>query len=444
MIDLVRADLLRHRTAWAWTLLVVVVGAACGAGVLTSISTALAHVGEAGAPDAREGLEALGANVVLWTLASAAGVVGASASLVMSSQAREHALWVVLGVPRHRVRLVLLGQLAALGAAGGLLGYPVSLAVAAVALGQWSSLGLAPAGLAPDPSWWHLPAAVALGVSSCLWGGWGTARRASRAPEMTALRDAVAPRAHVGWVKVLLALMVGDTGIALIGVALTHELGGPEDRAAAAVSAWLCIVAGALLVGAWTLRPLLWVWTALVPVADPAWHLARESCRHRSSQSITTVLPFALALSLLGVLIGGGNVFGGEVSVSEVLVLLGWVLLVAWTGGIAVIALVGRQRGRDAALIAVAGADRSVLVRTTLCEGLVYALTAVLFGLLTLLGAVVTTALAGDVPLPTALSRAPWGLFAGVALATAATTCLAVALAARRAARASVVETLRL
>lgn len=443
MINLVRADLIAYRAAWAWTLLVVTVGAACSTGVLVSISSAWAQVEFAGASDAREGLQALGANIVLWTVASAAGVVAATASLVLAAQAREHALWVVLGVPRSRVRLVLLGQLAAVGAVGGVLGYPLSFAVAGVALGQWSALGLAPAGLIPQPLWWHLPSAVGLGFLACLWGGWGAARRAARTPEMAALRESAAPTARPGCLTGLLALIVGGTGAALLVVALTRDLGGPEDRAAAVVSAWLCLVTAALLVGAWTLRPLLWGWTGLVPASDPAWHLARASCRHRSGQSITTVLPFALALALLGVLMGGGNVLGGEVGLAEVLVLLGWVLLVAWVGGVAVIALVSRQRGRDAALVAVAGAQPGLLARTTVYEGGIYAATAVVFGLLTMLGAVVTTALAGDIPILLGLARAPWALFAGVALLTVATTCAAVALPARRHADRPLIEALR-
>lgn len=441
MRTLVAAELRTRPGLWAWTLVSLVVASACATGLLVSIATALPAA--AGNADATEGLTVLGANVVAGTVVAAMAVVGTTTSLTLATRARDHALWVVLGVPRRTVRAVLLAQLAMVGVLGWLLGLPGSLVVARLSLDQWASLGLASPGLPIAAVWWPPAVGLVLVVLAAVLGGWAAARRAARTPEMAALREADAPVARVGWGRALGALSVLALAVTVVGLMASGEVDGPEDRAAGVLTADLLVVVALLLVGGWTLRPLLWAWTALVPTTDPAWFVARESCRARSARSITTVLPFAMALSLLGVLMGGGNAAGGQVGLGEVLVLIGWVLLIAWVGGVAVIALAGRERERDTALVVVAGGDRGVVARAAAYEGLVYALTAVLFGALTTVLALGTTAAAGGVPLGRALLSVPWGLLSGVAGLTVLTTCAAVAPSAARAYAAPVVETLR-
>lgn len=84
-----------------------------------------------------------------------------------------------------------------------------------------------------------------------------------------------------------------------------------------------------------------------------------------------------------------------------------------------------------------------MVARAAAYEGLVYALTAVLFGATATVLATVTTAAAGQVPVFRALLAVPWGLFAGVAGLTLLTTCAAVAPSVARAYAAPVVESLR-
>lgn len=261
---------------------------------------------------------------------------------------------------------------------------------------------------------------------------------------MAALRDADQPAARVGWARVLGALFLLVLAGVIFGAVFSGPLIGPEERAAGVLSANLLIVIAMLMIGGWTLRPLLWAWTAAIPVTDPAWFVAREACRTRSARSITTVLPFAMALSLLGVLLGAGNVFGaGAVSLQEVLVLIGWVLLMSWVGGVAVIALAGRERERDTALLIVAGARRAVVARAAAYEALIYALTAVLFGAVVTIFTVLTVAEAANIPAGSALMAAPWGLLGLVAGLTLLTTGAAVAPSIVRAHTTPVTETLR-
>ncbi|GAB3624793.1 hypothetical protein GCM10027418_28780 [Mariniluteicoccus endophyticus] len=441
MRSLVWSELRSRPGLWAWTLVSLAVASSCITGLLVSMSTALdAAVGDA---ETTEGLNALGANIVAGSVLSGMAVVGTTTTLTFATRSRDHALWVVLGVPRRVVRGVLLAQLVVVGVLGWLLGLPGSPAVAHVALGQWASIGLAPASLSLRADWWPPLVGLGLVVLSALAGGWGAARRAARTPEMAALREADMPVARVGWFRALTALGT----LSLIGLiawlVASGEADGPDDRAAAVLSGNLLLIIALLLVGGWVLRGLLWAWTALVPSVDPAWFVAREACRARSARSITTVLPFAMTLSLVGVLMGAGNGGGGDVTLDEVLIVLGWVMLVGWVGGVAVIALAGRERERDTALLVVVGADRTAVARAAVYEGLVYALTAVLFGAATTLVAVLTTAAAAGVPAGRALAGTPWGLLAGVAGLTLITTCAAVAPPAARAYAAPVTETLR-
>lgn len=441
MHRLILADLWDRRALWAWTLLCVSVAAACGSGLFLAISTALPAA--EGNAEMSEGIGAVGANVVAYTLLAAVGVVGATVGLTMSAQAREHALWVVLGVPRRAVRRVLRVQLVAVGVLGGLVGVVPGMLVARAALQQWAGAGLAVADLAPVVQPWHPPATVGFSVLACLWGGWGATRRAARTPEMVALHESDTARARTGWLRPVLALLLLVGVGAVVAALATGEMSRPDDRAAGALAANLLLVAALLLVGGWVLRPLLWLWTALVPQTDPAWLLAKESCRARSVRSITTVLPFALALGLVGVFLGAGSIFGSGVRISELLLVFGWTLLVSWVGGVAVIAMVGRERGRDTALVVVAGARRAVIVRTVLYEGLVYAVTAGFFGLGATLTSIISTALVSGPDPGTAVLGAPWLMLGSLFLLTAVTTCAAVGVPAWRASSQSVVDVLR-
>lgn len=442
MIGLVLGELRSRPGLWVWTLVSLAVASACITGLLVSLDTArAAAVGNA---EMTEGLNVLGANVVVGTVLAAMAVVGTTTGLTLATQAREHALWLVLGVPRRSVQAVLLGQLILVGFVGWLIGLPGGAIVARLSLGQWSALGLADPALRSNLTWPPPVMALVLVLVASVAGGWGATRRAARVPEMAALRDADQPAARVGWARVLGALCLLVLAGVIFGAVFSGPLVGPEERAAGVLSADLLIVIAMLMIGGWTLRPLLWAWTAAIPVTDPAWFVAREACRTRSARSITTVLPFAMALSLLGVLLGAGNVFGaGAVSLQEVLVLIGWVLLMSWVGGVAVIALAGRERERDTALLIVAGASRAVMARAAAYEALIYAFTAVLFGAVVTIFTVLTVAEAANIPAGSALMAAPWGLLGSVAGLTLLTTGAAVAPSIVRAHTIPVTETLR-
>ena len=127
----------------------------------------------------------------------------------------------------------------------------------------------------------------------------------------------------------------------------------------------------------------------------------------------------------------------------DVLVVLGLVFVVSWTGGLAVIALVGTERGRNSALLTIAGGRPGVVTRSTIYEEVIYAVTAIFFGALTLLVSAVTIALAAKVTLGDVLSGMPWEMLGGLALITLVTPVIALIVQAFFAARTPLSEALR-
>lgn len=428
MRSLVLADLRHTWRQWTWVLIAMTTASSCVIGLLVSSSTAMAH---AATPEITEGLMIIGFYVVGGTILAASVIISAIAALSLRTRAREHALWIILGVPRRRVRLVLLLQMQVVALVAALLGSVPALVVARVGMDQWSGIGLAPPGLGPEVNWWEWPATLILVMVAALLGGWRPSRDVARTPEMAALRQADATPVRVGRARWLGAGVMTVLGLVMLGAVLTRPLGGADDRAAGALCAMLLLTCSGLMLGNLTLRPLLVVITRLLPSRNTAWFIASQTCRWRVSRSASTITPFAMALALVGVLLGGGNAMGGEVTMAEVLVLVGWVLLIAWVGGVALISLASRQRRTDSALLVATGASPGITRRVLVDEGLIYAATAIVHGLAAMTATTVVVAAAGSVPVMAALGRAPWLTFVALAALSMATTVAAVTLPSR-------------
>ncbi|MFD8689240.1 FtsX-like permease family protein [Streptomyces sp. NPDC059651] len=434
---LVLADVRARASMWWWTLLCAAIGAACSAGSVIALFAAVSAARAAGDARMVSASVALGGNIVFFTVLAAVGIVASTVGLTLVTQRREHALWVILGIPRNRVRLVLRTELFVLGALAGALAVPLAPLVAGVALRQWTATGLDLHGATAGFRLWHVGASVLAGVAPCLLGGWGVTRRAAREPEMRAFRDLSDAPERPGAARSILAfcLLAGVIGMWIPGLGLELD-GGVEQRTAFAFAGSLFLICLLLLMGPWVLTPLMKCWTALVPSRGVAWHLAVHACRARAARSVTTILPFALSLSFVGLFMVMGNAMPESTAgLDDILVVLGWVFVVSWVGGLAVIALVGRERSRDAAVVTVAGARPGVLTRSTIYEGVIYAGTAIVFGALSIAvtsAAIATGARTGAVGLLTGL---PWATLGALAAVTLVTTCLALAFQAVRVAR---------
>lgn len=424
MRRLIIADLRAHLALWVPALIAMTIAAAIGAGIVIAMWTGIVV-----APDdwILEGLEAIGTTVGVITVASAAGIIGSTCALCLSSQAREHALWLLTGMRPHQLRRVLRGQILALALLAGLLAVPLSYLAAWAVLWQWAQLGLVPVGQGPILAGGQIPLVLGLTVLMAVWGAAGPTRRVTTVPEMAALRESAGGRARTGWLKILVSVVALGGAIAILMTVLSGAVSGPEERVGAVMSACLLLILALLLVPGWTLRPLLHAWTALVPSRAVVWRLARANCRFSSARSLTMITPFAVATSLVAVLDGGiSAVAGAEGSLAELAVVLGPPLAVAWCGGVCVIAMVRRDRERNDALLAVAGGGPGLRRATAALEGLVYALTAVLFGAIFLIGSGLLMSSAAGMPVSTAMGNLPWSHLVVLALATVATSVGAV------------------
>lgn len=439
MRTLVAAELRCHWRQWTWVLVVMTTASSCVMGLLMSLSTALSHAADS---EVTEGLIIMGFYVVGGTILTACVIVSAIAGFSTRARARDHALWIILGVPRGTVRMVLLLQMQVVALAAALLAIVPAMFVAQAGMAQWRGVDLAPADVAPTVAWWQWPATLLLTQAAALLGGWRPARDASRTPEMAALRQADTPSAAPGIVRWLGAGALSLLGLVILGAVLTRPLEGADDRAAGALCAMLLLTCSGLMLANLTLRPLLGLTTRAIPGRSAAWFIAGQTCRWRASRSTSTVTPFAMALSLVGVLLGGGNVMGGEVTVAEVLVLVGWTLLIAWVGGIATISLASTQRRTDSAILVVTGASPAVSQRALVYEGAIYAATAIAYGLVAMVATLLAVATAGSVSVSVALANAPWSVFLGLAVLSMATTVAAVTITARKA-HGSPLEVLR-
>ena len=442
---LVLTDIRMQAKMWLWGLLAATIGAACSAGSVIAMFTAMSAASAAGDANMVSASIALGGNFVFFTVLSATGIIASIAGLTLTAQQREHALWLILGIPRRRVRTVLRLELLALGLAAGIIAIPIALLAANISLTQWATTGRDLHGASATFVPWHAGAALLGGVVPCLLGGWGVTSRIAKLPEMRAFREASSPAARLGVGRIIVAffLLAGVVGMWIPGL-LLDLYGGLPQRTAFVFAGNLFLICLLLLMGPWVLTPLMRVWTALVPARGVAWHLAVHACKTRATRSVTTILPFALTISLVGLFLLMGNVMpGSSAGIDDVLVVLGWVFVVAWTGGLAVIALVGSERRRDSALITVAGARPGVISRSTVYEGVIYAGTAIVFGAITFAIAALTISMAAKLSLADVLPGIPWELLGGLALITLITPVLALAAQAHAAPRSHPTRVLR-
>lgn len=402
MTAFVWKDMRHHARQWLWSLLVTTTGGAFIGVIIVSWWSALQWSTAQSSSSEYIGLtHILGSNLITYSGLSVAVVISTTLALTVAAQARSHALWKIIGIPSRRIRRIILAQIGVVGLLGGLIGALLSAPVTRWYLLTWRELELYPADMPVIMPVFAPPLTIGLTTAFSLLGGLGAARRAASTPEMQALREAVAPAARtrvwqwavagvllLGMVAVAVITLVDPNVLAATG-ALDPETATEmaahraEDPGTLGGSMVLLGMIAVLCIPNWTIRPLLTGWTSLIPGRSPAWFAARANARHRSTMSLTTIVPFGIAVGMTGVvysIVGTARATGTTDAVNGFLAIAVPIFIISGAGGVANIAMVGSTRRQENALLGVIGARRSTLMATTILEGAIYATTGILFG----------------------------------------------------------------
>ena len=442
MVTLIWNDLRHHARQWLWSLLVATVGGAIIGVIITAWYSALSWAQAQGSAELVNASHLIGSSLVSYAGLATAVILSTTLGLTVSAQQRSHALWKVLGIPGSRIRRIILGQVGVIGLLGGAIGAVASLPLVRLYLLTWRELEVFPPDLPIIMPGFGVPLTIAVTTLFCILGGMGAARRAASVPEMQALREASAPRTRTRWWQwVIVAVLVlavvvtpFDSTVPLNEaeraelVAAGVDLNDPGERAVTGGAMGLLAAIAGLCVPNWTLRPLLTWWTALVPGRSPAWFAARANARHRASLSMTTIVPFAIAVAMTGTVyaaVGAGQATGAQGSVNGFLTVGVPIFLISGVGGIANIAMVGRARRQEGALLGVIGARTGTVLASTALEGVIYAVTGIVFGLAATAFSAIYAALYSGGGMTVLVASVPVGLLAlvsGISLALAVAT----------------------
>ena len=223
MTRLLLADLRHHAGTWTWTAVVAVVAGACVSGQLMVMRGSLASARAVGDANLIEAASVVSAFIIVSVVFAAATVLTSTSALAVTERERDHGLWRALGMRPGTLRAVVLGQLVAIGAFGALAGTAVGAVVARLMIPllieeRVTAPGTAPQWVPVDLLWSAL-----IFAGSVVIGGWGAARRASRAPEVALLRGRGDEERRWDLARVLGLLLrlaaVGGLGAGLVSAA---------------------------------------------------------------------------------------------------------------------------------------------------------------------------------------------------------------------------------
>lgn len=448
MLRLAWSDLRRSAGQWVWALVIVAVTGACSGAQMMITRGALAAAHAAGDESMVEGARVFQG----WTLTavslSAITILVIVASLVVRQRERAHGLWRALGMRPRALRAILLGQLAVVGALGALVGqlgtYPLARLLRPMLVEQ--RMVLPDAGLAPSAS--DLPVLVGLAVAVSVLGGLGATRRSVGAQVVSLLRG-LDERRERRWRlgrAVLRGICVLGCLIGLVAaaVAAAGAEPGTEKAIGTVVSGAFAALGAVLLAAPWLVPVIERAWTALVPARSPAWFLARRAAAHQAGRSAATVIPFTVASGLVGMFYPM-RIFGASgVTPTGLFSMFGPALIVAWAGGVAVIAMGAARRRRDAALLVAAGSRNRQVRAAQVLEGVIHAVTTTLLGAITAVAVQVIGYIAwnGTVPALRVARGGPWLELGALGGTTLLVIALAVVASSALLGR-SAVETLR-
>ncbi|WP_172121127.1 FtsX-like permease family protein [Actinomyces faecalis] len=452
MIRLLVSDLRHHASSWTWVCVVAVVAGACVAGQLEVMRGAIASASALTDPQLRDQMLDAAQTVtvfcIICVVLAASTVLSSSAGMVISQRSRDHGLWRALGLSPVALRVLLLVQLAVVGAVGALggsvLSRPVATAVVPLMVDQEVVLpGAQPLWDSADLGWCAVVVA-----GSVMLGGWGPARRAARAREIELMMSRREARRWwsvgrvVGLVTRLAVAGGCVAGVVVAWVALRRGQLSPDDAGSAAILGSFGVLVIVCVLATW-LVPLGQRALTALPLPGPVWLVATRTAALESRRSCATVLPFLVAIGMVAVMFGVSSAGLGNMRVSGFVSMFGLAFITAWAGGVAVIAMSAGRRRRDAALLRAAGAGQTAVLSIEVLEGVLHAASAIVLGLVVSAG---TSALLAELlgrSFIDVVAHGPWTAMGVVGMMAVTTTCLAVVISSRTGRREPLGQTLR-
>ncbi|ADB33041.1 protein of unknown function DUF214 [Kribbella flavida DSM 17836] len=384
MLRLLTRDLIFNARIWLGLVAVSAAGAAA-----VAVSASLAEAAYRTPGNTGLALYGISGSLLVFTSVAAVVVFSSVAGLTVSLHRRDHALWQMVGIGPGSIRTIVLVQLVVVGTVGAVLGClltaPLLQPVANYVFAGSSGLDGVRLRLGAVGAF----ATVAVVAGLLLAGGSGTARRAGRVSGLELLREAAVPQLSMTRVRWLL-------GAGLLAV-ITSVVVGLRGRAPADLETSLSLIppmVSGLLVAVSPLAtaPLARAWTSLVPArASASWYLARNVAFAALDRSTAAINPLVVTIALTGGLYSAHGAVGAfeaartgtpsaEIPAQFVVLLLGGPLLLAAVGAAATVAMSGRARTRDAALLEAAGGTPGTVVASAAWEAVVQVGTAALLG----------------------------------------------------------------
>jgi putative ABC transport system permease protein len=236
----------------------------------------------------------VGINIGVIALFVVAGAVALSVGL----RRRRFALLRAVGATSGQVRRGVLGELAVLGLAGGLIGFLPGEWLASWAVRAMAHHGLVPGSVRAWHSPWILLVAAGTGLIVAELSGWIAARRAGRARPAEALRESAGERWWPHPVRIILGLAALGGGITLATVTLKASGGNQLNLAFPLL---LLLMAAVALLG-----PLLVALAELVlrglarQAGGVSGRLAMADVAARPRRMASAVVPVALSVAMVG------------------------------------------------------------------------------------------------------------------------------------------------
>lgn len=394
MTSLIFSDLRANARVWVGVLLV-----AAAAGFAAAVGAGLLETADAYAGSTRKALQNASSPVLIFSGFTALVVLSSTANLTVTLQRRSYALWQILNVRPLFVALVVEVQLAVVAALGAIAGVVIAgmtfPLIFDFLFASWT-FG-ARVGPRVDVSTLFVVGLAIVGV--VVVSGFRGARSAALTMPLQALTEPEPPRVRMTWIRLLLAALAVASTWGLVSLMAEGDVQTVTSTSILIAPAIVMTFASA---GPLLLPLVLRAWTLVVPArASTAWYLARNTARHRATQSTATISPLMVGIGLTGGIYTciailaeyvdeqTGQASGYVLEPGQAVLLLGGPLLIAGIGAATTVFMSAGQRRREVALLEAAGSSPRQIIVAAILEAVIYTFTAALLAFV----AIVITAL---------------------------------------------------